>query len=86
MSGLYRVSGVVTAADGTFYWPLFVGDYPRASAVFSAVCEGARDRGDGWEVRIVPMDGTSGGSSWSGPVRDLERAPFEVVGLMEVTL
>lgn len=79
MSGLYRVSGVVEAPDGTTYRPLFYGDHERAYAVFEAVCVGARERGEAFDVRIVPCDGSSGGSSWSGPARRLDRAAFEVV-------
>jgi hypothetical protein len=91
--GLWRISGVVTAADSTSYRPLVYLAGGLAREVFDAICEGARDRGDGFDVHLAapaswdPVTGEVVGwravSDWSGPVRDVGRPAFEVVGLLE---
>ena len=54
--GLWRVSGVVTAPDGTSYRPLFFGDMSTCQAVRDAVEGGAVDRGEGGYVEIRAVD------------------------------
>lgn len=77
--GLWRVKGRLFAADGTAgpveYW----GDLDTARTVLYATCEGARDRGDGFEVWLYRPDGTAA-LTWSGVIRDVEGPAFEVVG------
>ena len=54
---LYRVSGVVQAADGTTYRPLFYGDFYGACRVRDAIIEGANHRGEGFDLKVIRAAG-----------------------------
>ena len=68
---VYRVSGVVEAADGTTYRPLFYGDFYAACRVRDAIADGAYDRGEAFEVNVSRSDGRSI-STVSGSSRRVE--------------
>ncbi len=53
---LYRVSGVVTADDGTSYEPLFFGDWFAAVRVRDAIVDGAKERDERVEVVMTRGD------------------------------
>ena len=57
---LWRVSGIVTAPDGTSYRPLFFGDLATCQAVRDAVEAGAVERGEGGFVEIRPVSWAKG--------------------------
>jgi hypothetical protein len=87
MSGdLYRLRGVVTAPDGTAYRPLYWGDFGRVKLVERAIVDGCRERGDAFELYIDRGPGSGECSSWSGPGRAPDRAPFEVIGALSVSV
>lgn len=43
---MYRVTGLVTAADGSEYVPLYWGDFFGMKRVVWAIKDGCKDRGD----------------------------------------
>lgn len=56
---LYRVTGTVTADDGTSYDPLFFGDWWGCCRVRDAILSGARERGEAVRV-AVDREGNKG--------------------------
>ena len=53
---IYRVSGIVTAEDGTFYHPLFFGDFFGVCRVRDAIRDGARDRDETCAVLVDRLE------------------------------
>ncbi len=61
---LYRVSGIVTAEDGTFYHPLFFGDFFGGGRVRDAIRDGSADREETCSVLVDRLE--SGGFVFVG--------------------
>ena len=81
--GVWEVSGVVTAPDGSEYQPLFYGDEQQARTVFDAVRAGALDRGEG--IDLVLIDGAGATvRHWYRPVPVRGRVMVEAVGGLEL--
>ena len=49
---LYRVTSLVEAPDGTSYQPVFYGSFWQACRVRDAIRDGARERGEGYELTV----------------------------------
>jgi hypothetical protein len=55
---LYRVTGTVTAPDGTQYTPMFWGSWHTAGRVMDAITQGAQERSESVLARIDTGPGT----------------------------